>query len=170
MSLQCQMSVNAPAATAQQTPPVAATLTVFNPNAIAVSVTGADLVFTDPQGNPVRGVQANVPPLGVGQPTSIAPGATQTFGPFALVFAMAANVNSFQMVPPGAQPGATQGSAPSTVQLQIGALVYASDGSTNVAGRAGLLVSPTSEPPIGYQGGVAQFQGANNSNLVAVIL
>lgn len=168
MALQCQMAINSPSYSAGQTPPPAATLTIFNPNAVAVVVTGVELAFTDKLGQTVRPViQPSVVPIGPGQPTSVPALGTVTLGPFPMTFGSAAASSSFAMVPPGAQPANVQGSQPPQVEINIGALVYASDGSVNVAGRARVLVSYTVSPPLGYQGGVAQFGGPNNANLVA---
>lgn len=165
------MSVNAPSVTAGQTPPAMATLTVYNPNAVAVSVLGVDLVFTDPSGNPIRpSINTGVMPIGVGLTTSAPPLGLITIGPFPLVFNTVANNNPFFDLPAGSSPTNPQGALPPVVQINVGARVTASDGSINVAGVAGILVSPTSQPPVGFQGGVAQFQAPNNAVLVAAVL
>lgn len=167
MALQCQMSVNNQAYQAGGTPPQA-TLTVYNPNAVAVSVTGLELVFRNNAGAAVKPVlQPSVPPTGVGQATSVPALSSITIGPFPMAFGSVAAGSSFAMVPPGSQPSNPQGSQPLQTDINIGALVYASDGSVNVAGMARVFVSFSVAPPQAYQGGYAFFNGPNNANLTA---
>ena len=169
MALNAQLSVNLPSVTAGQTSH--ATLTVYNPNAVAVTVTGIELVWYDKMGVVVRpAVSPAVPPLGVGQPTSIAALGTQTFGPFALAVGSVAAASSFQMVPPSSLPALEKASAPPQLELWVGGLLYASDGSVNVISKARLLVSYTVAPPLGFQGGFAQFHAINNGCLLAAVL
>lgn len=145
-----------------------ATLFVYNPNAVAVVVTGVELVFKDKVGATVRPVlQPSVVPIGVGQVTSVPALSSLTFGPFPMAFGSAAAASSYDMVPPGAQPGNPQGSQPPQVEIFIGALVYGSDGSVNVAGNTRVLVSYSVPPPLGFQGGFASFGAPNNANLIA---
>ena len=166
MALQCQMSVSNPSITAGQSSQ--ATLTIYNPNAVAVSVTGVELTYADPQGAVMRpSVNPSLIPIGPGQPTAIPALTVQSFGPFPIAIATVAASNGFQSVPVGSIPNNIQGALQPVMQVFIGARVTASDGSINEAGKAGMLVSPTLSPPMGFQGGVAQFGAPNNSNLVA---
>lgn len=171
MSLTCQLSLNPTSYAAGNTPPPALSLLVVNPNAVAVAVTGFEIQFFDQLGNPQR-PPVNPPlfPFGPGQGTTIAANSSQTFGPMALPVWTAANSNTFSMVPPGAQPANPQGSQPPQREVYVGALIYGSDGSVNVAGRAKLLVSYNPQPPRGFQGGNADFAGANNAALIQAVL
>ncbi len=74
----------------------------------------------------------------------------------------AASANPFQMVQPGAQPANPQPSQPPNQTIAIGATVYGSDSSVNVADPAALNVSHGFPPPVGFQGGFLNFAGANN--------
>lgn len=168
MALTCQVVLNTTAYQAGQTPTPVASIQVYNPNATAVTVTGLEMVYTDPQGNTQRPpIAQSIPPIGVGQ-TTTAPALSSIFiGPIYLAIGSAAAASSYQMVPPGAVPANTQGAQPLQSQLFIGARVYGSDGSVNSAGSAGLLVSYSVAPPQAYQGGYAQFSAPNNAVLIA---
>jgi hypothetical protein len=171
MALTCQLSINTPSYAAGNTPPPALSLLVVNGNAVAVAVTGVELQFMDQLGNAQRPpVNPPIFPFGPGMGTTVAALSSQTFGPMALPVWMAGNVDTFIMVQPGSQPTVTQGSLPPQREVYVGALVYASDGSVNVAGRAKLLVSYNPAPPRGYQGGNADFAGANNAALIQAVL
>lgn len=171
MSLNAQLSVSRPSYQAGSTPVPVVTLTVYNPNASAVSVTGVELSYFDQSGLPTRpAVNASVVPIGVGQTTSVPALSTITIGPFAMAVGSAAAASSYDMVPPGGQPGLPQGSQQPQTEVWVGALVYGSDGSVNVAGRARLLVSYSVAPPLGYQGGFANFAAPNNACLLAGVL
>jgi len=171
LALTCQLSLSYASMQAGQTPPPQLMLQVYNPNAAAVVVTGVEMYFTDPQGN-VQRPPVNVPvvPIGPGQSTTVPALSSVNIGPFPIAVGSVAAASSFQMVPPGAQPGNPQGAMPAQSQLFIGARVSGSDGSVNDAGKAGLLVSYTIAPPLGYQGGFAQFNGPNNAVLLAGVL
>ena len=162
MALQCQVTLNYASMSAGQTPAPQATLTVFNPNASAVLVTGADIYRQTIAGQRVTSGPALVP-LIAGQST-VAALSTLTFGPFPVTFGMLANSNTFQAVVPagGQTPLNSQPSQPSQVAYQVGALVYGSDGSVNTAGLAPLLVSFAPIPPMNWQGGPMMFSAVNN--------
>lgn len=166
MSLQCQVTLNSISYSAGQTPPPQATLTVYNPNASAVSVTGVQMtarVSTDPLINRLA-MSPCVPPIGVGMTTSVPALSSINIGPFPIVVGSAANVNSFQMVNQtgNLNPVNPQGSQTPQYQLLVGASVNGSDGSSQDAGVAGILVSYASNPPLGFQGGFMQFASPNN--------
>ena len=168
MALTCNMSLNYASYSAGQTPPPMATLQVYNPNAVAVVVTGVEMTFVDSLGQTQRPcINPPLVPIGTGQTVSVPPLSSLNFGPFPLAFGTAAAASSFDMVPPGAQPPLTQGSQKPQQQFFVGARVYGSDGSVNESGRAGILVSYTVSPPLGYQGGFAQFANPNNTALLA---
>ncbi len=163
MALSCQVSLNYASYAAGQNPPPMANVFVYNPGASTVVVTGIVLTFADQFGNPVKPVVSpGLPPTGPGQ--SVAAGALSSIniGPFPIAVGSAANANSFQTVAPGALPSNPQGSQPAQSILLIGAIVYGSDGSMNVAGAASLLVSYTNPPPLGFQGGFYMFSAPNN--------
>lgn len=167
MALQCQLVSSTLAYQAGQSPPPSLALVVYNPNAGAVSVTGVELIYMTPQGVVQRpSMSEPLVPIGVGQTTSVPALSSITIGPFALAVGSVSSANSYQMVPPGTQPFNSQGAHAPQQDILIGANVYGSDGSVNVAGRARVLVSFSVAPPPGYQGGVAQFQAPNNACLI----
>lgn len=171
MALSCQLSLSYRAYTAGQTPPPAASLFIYNPNAVAVTVTGLEMVYTDAQGNPQQPVvNASVPPLGPGQPTTIAALGTTTLGPFPICVGSVGAESSFQMVPPGSLPSNPQRANRGLTNLMVAMRVYGSDGSVNLSGADRLFVSYTVAPPLGYQGGFAQFAAPNNVILVAAMV
>lgn len=175
MALTCQMTLDYSNCVAGQNPPPKATLQVYNPNASSVAVTGINIEYFD-----VNGVQMTTMPVGLSMP-AMGPGQTVTvttlasvfFGPFPIVLGSAASANTFL-----ASPAETPASQPLPRSLAhrpqqffwVGATVLGSDSSINTAGRAGLLVSFTSVPPLYSQGGVAQFNGRNNANLIAAMV
>lgn len=170
MSLQCQLTISRPSTSAGQSPAPMLLLQVYNPNASAVVVTGVQITFWDTEGRQL--IQAPVvppsPPYGPGVPTSVPTLDSILMGPFPVQVSSAANGNPFQMVPPSSRPVNAQASQRLNTNLVIGALVTGSDGSVNEAGRVQLVISSWSKPPLRFQGGNAQFNGAQNSNLVAV--
>lgn len=168
MALTCQMLVSPPSYQAGQSPPAMAILRVYNPNAVAIVVTGVQLVFKDSVGveRPFP-ILPSVVPIGYGQTVSVPATSSIDIGPFPLAFASSAAASSFERVPPGAQPSMTQGSRPPQEQIFVGAIVTGSDGSSNIAGSAGVLVSYSVSPPVAYQGGFMNFYWPNNAALVA---
>ena len=167
MALVCAMSLNTGVYSAGQTPPPQATLTVYNPNAVAVSVTGVQVTARAFGDTPINHVPMApvLPAIGPGMTTSVPPLGTITVGPFPIVVGSAANANSFQVVNQTANlnPINPQGPAlvPQTI-VMVGAAVNGSDGSVNVASEAGLTVSYSNSPPLGYQGGFLNYAGPNN--------
>ncbi len=166
MALSCQVSLNYPAYSAGQTPAPMATVFVYNPNAVAVVVTSVQMSIA-PANNPLVNslpIPPSVPPTGVGMTTTVPALSSITIGPFPIVVSSAANVNSFQAVNQtgNLNPINPQGSQPPQSRLLVGAYVYGSDGTVNVAGVAPLLVSYAIPPPVGYQGGFLQFSAPNN--------
>lgn len=163
MALQCNMTLNTNTCTAGQNG-VQATLTVYNPNASSVVVTGASVFTTTPAGQYANAVNQSVVPLGPGMTTTVPAASSITFGPFAIAASSSANANSFQMVNPSNSviPANPQPSQRPQQQLMVGAIVYGSDGSVNTAGQAGLLVSFTPPPPLNFQGGPLMFSAPNN--------
>ncbi len=166
MSLQCNVTLNYSAYAAGQNPAPMATVTCYNPNASAVVVTGINITGHTFQ-SAIQGqlpMLQSSPPIGPGMTTSVPALSSITFGPFPIVIGSAANSNQFQMVNQTGNlfPQNPQGSQPSQTRVMVGATIQASDGSVNVAGEVGLLVSYYSPPPVGYQGGFLQFNGVNN--------
>lgn len=165
MALQCQVLLNVGSCSAGQTPPPQATVFVYNPNAVAVVVTGLTMTFADQLGRRTTlAVSPCVPPIGPGMTTSVPTLSSINIGPFPITIASAANVNSFTAVNQtgNLNPVNPQGSQPPQFTVLVGAAVNGSDGSSNIAGVAPLLVSYTSSPPLGYQGGFLQFASPNN--------
>lgn len=166
MSLSCQMSLNYSSYTAGQTPPPMATLTVANPNSVAVVVTAAQIraqVLNDVATNRLAMPPASLP-IGPGMATSVPANSSITIGPFPIVISSAANVNSFQAVNQtgNLNPINPQPSQPPQFTVLVGCDVYGSDGSFNQAGTAPLLVSYQSAPPPASQGGYLQLASPNN--------
>jgi hypothetical protein len=160
------MTLNVATYVPGQNPAPMATLTIYNPNAVAVVVTGVQLqakVLGDPNINRLA-MPPSVVPIGPGMTTSVPALGTITIGPFPVVVASAANGNTAQSMGPtgSTTPVNPQGSQPLQYTLMIGADVYGSDGSYNQAGVAALLVSYLSAPPLGFQGGFLQFNAPNN--------
>lgn len=165
MALQCQLSFNAASCTAGCSPPPQLYLSVYNPNAVAVTVTGVQVYTRDISGNMTRAPAGNVSfPVGPGQPTTIAALGTQILGPVAFAVSSAANASSFQnvaQVSGSATPNDQLSQSPQSIVVAA-ATVLGSDGSSNEAGTAGLLVSYTQVPAAGSQGGfLAYFNGTN---------
>lgn len=170
MALQCQMTVNYTAYQAGQNPPPMATLQVFNPNASAIAVKGIELQYFDVRGNTISpSTNKPTPAMGPGQNGTVPALSSLTFGPFPIVFGSAANMNSFLDVstpnpPTAAQPYHMNNEVafpPQTVVL-VGAIVTGTDGSSNVAGTAPIIVSYTTPPPVSFQGGFLNFAAPNN--------
>jgi hypothetical protein len=165
MALQCQVTLNYASMTAGQTPAPQATLTVYNPNASAVLVTGANIYAQTLSGQRATSINPPTVPLIAGQSTVPAL-SSLTFGPFAITIPSMGNGSMFQHVEPvvlvNSAPANPQPSQPSYVQFQLGALVYGSDGSVNTAGVAPLMVSFAPPPPMNWQGGPLQFSAPNN--------
>jgi hypothetical protein len=170
MALNVSVSLNYDAYSAGQNPPPQATLTVYNPNASTVIVTGVKMYafdVNDPVGRELD-FASGTPPLGPNQPTAVAALGTLTIGPFPVVVGSAANANSYQSSNPvGRTLVNSQLAHPPQSILGIGCVLYASDGSVNRAAWTPLQVSYTSSPPLGYQGGFCFFNGPNNCCLVA---
>lgn len=176
MALNCAMSLNVTAYSVGQTPPPMATLTVYNPNASAVVVTSMQVTATQ-FGNTSQTlpIQQSVPPTGPGQNTTVPAGGSINIGPFPIVLASAAYVagaNPTVAQPASAEfPNNPQVSQRSRYIAVIGALVYGSDGSANVAAPVGMTVSHGFPPPIGTQGGFLNFSSPQNfANLLMGVL
>lgn len=164
MALTCNMTLNTSVMSAGQSPPPQATLTVYNPNASPVVVTGATIFTTTPAGQCTCPVSLPVVPLGPGMTTLVPALGSITFGPFAITMPSGANANPQQalnqvgnLFPLNPQP------AERPQQLFfVNALVYGSDGSVNTAGTAPFFMSYTAAPPVGFQGGPLFFSAPNN--------
>jgi hypothetical protein len=166
MALSCQVSLNVGSYAAGQNPAPMATVFVSNPGAVAVVVTSIQMqarVLNADAKNRLA-MPPSVPPTGPGMTTTVPAGSSINIGPFPIVVASAANVNSFQAVNQAGNlnPINAQGSQPAQYTMMVGAQVYGSDGSVNEAGEAALLVSYQSAPPVGFQGGFLDFGGPNN--------
>lgn len=169
MALNCALTLSRLATAVGQNPPPMLLLTVYNTAASAVVVTGVQVTFWDTVGNQLRNASV-VPPsvaFGPGATTSVPATDDIDIGPFPIVVASAANGNAYEMVPPSDQPSNMQLSQPLVWDLVIGATVFASDGTVNEASRTMLRISPQSTPPLGFQGGFANFSDGNNANLTA---
>lgn len=167
MALTCGMSLNTYAVTAGQSPGAMATLTVYNPNASAVVVTGAALTFRtlgQTQPNPSLAINPPSVPIGPGQTVSVPALGSINIGPFPIQMAMPANSSSYNSLGPVGTTltGPSQLALPSQEQIIISALVQGSDGSQNVAADVGLTVSYYTPPPLHSQGGVLQFYRPKN--------
>jgi hypothetical protein len=165
MALQCNMTLNTAVAVVGQTPAPQATLTVYNPGAVTVTVTGINLyVAALADGRLNTPTMPSVVPTGPGMATSVPSLGSITIGPFPIVVNSAGNANPAQMIPIA---GAATGYSPQASQYMqftvlVGATVYGSDGSSNTAGVAPLLVSYSPAPPPGFQGGYLNLEAPNN--------
>jgi hypothetical protein len=155
--------------TASITPPQAvyATLVVYNPNALGVSVTNVQLICT-PLGATTEAIGGNfgVVPIGPGTTTLCPALGTITIGPFPLVQPSLANGGTFYLLNNeswGSSPANAQGALPLQQNYQVNALVYGSDLSVNTAAPASFLVSYIPPPPVGTMGGVLQLNNPSNS-------
>lgn len=167
MALQCAISLNATAYAVGQTPPPMATLQVYNPGAATVVVLGVQMSFAAQGALSTQSTSASpvVAPTGPGLPVVVPSLTSINIGPFPIVVASAANANAFYGVGAGGvqvPPANPQPSQPPQWTLIVGAFVYGSDGSANIATPAGLLVSYQSLPPLGTQGGFFNFAGPAN--------
>jgi len=176
MALSCAIQT-AQLATTAGGQPVTFNLAVYNPNAVAVSVTGVQIVVA-PAGSSLA-VSAGssslmnqiVAPIGPGQTTVVPALSSITIGPMYLDLPSSnSNTAAFMGVPfPGQQWQNTNPALPGTLVLAINALVSASDGSFNMASPGGLTVSSYFPPPAGTQGGNLQFGlGANFGNFLTL--
>ena len=171
MAVNAQLSVNSPYYTAGQNPPPQCTLTIYNPNSTALFVVGVD-VYATTGGTTQRNMAflPVVPAIGIGSNVTVSPASYLTIGPFPIVVGSGANVNSYQALNQAGSvdPINRQPSQPANVQVNLGCTVYMSDGSVNEAGGATVFATYATQPPLGFQGGFANFAGPNNSVLIAV--
>jgi uncharacterized membrane protein len=170
MALTAAVTLNSGNYSVGQTPPPMANVIVANATAVAISVTGIQILATVLNGSNAQTLPTSpsVPPTGIGQTTVVPANGSIVIGPFPIVFGSAAYVAGAN--PSVAQPSSAtspanpQGSqAPQFVAL-IGATVYGSDASINTAVAAPLLVSHGFPPPLGSQGGFANFSAPTNSS------
>lgn len=162
MALQCNLTVSSGSVTAGQ--PSQATLTVYNPNASAVVVTGCSVFVTTLDGQYATAANSPSVALGPGTTTSVPTLSSITFGPFPIVVGSAAAASPFDVINQGTNifPLNPQPSQRPQQRYLVQGLVYASDGSVNTSGVAPLLVSYTLPPPMNLQGGPLMFSAPNN--------
>lgn len=168
MALNCSVGLNVTAYQAGASTMPMAIITVYNPNATSVAVTGIQMsavVYGHRSQRLPMG--QSVPPTGPGQNTLVAAGGTVTIGPFPLSIGSAAYPSSnapaiqeptFATYPINPQPTAT----PSYVVV-VGATVFGSDLSSNTASTAGFTLSSSFPPAFGSQGGAFDFSVSQNS-------
>ncbi len=162
MALQCNLTVSSGSVTAGQ--PTQATLTVYNPNASAVVVTGCSVFLTTQAGQYSTAANSPSVAIGPGTTTSVPALSSITFGPFAIVVGSAAAASSFAAVNQSSTPNPTNPQPSQRPQSAyfVQALVYGSDGSINTSGVASVLVSYTIAPPLNFQGGPLMLNAPNN--------
>ena len=161
MPLNCQVYVYQSATSGEK--PVIAAVIVTNPSATtAIAITGGALSVSQLRDGTAVPCALPMLPIGPGMPVVVPAGGTIIVGPMPLVVHSNGASNSYQSVAsPGApvapQPSDSRGEATGMHYPQftalIGATLYGSDGSVNVAGTAPLLVDVVVPPPPGYQGG-----------------
>jgi hypothetical protein len=98
MALIANMTLSSGSMVAGQSPAPQATLTVYNPNASAVLVSGARVSISTASGQQTHAGNAPTVPLIAGYSTVPAL-SSLTFGPFPVAIGSAASGNAFQMVP-----------------------------------------------------------------------
>ena len=140
MALQCQVTLNYASMTAGQTPAPQATLTVYNPNASAVLVTGANIYAQTLSGQRATSINPPTVPLIAGQSTVPAL-SSLTFGPFAITIASLANSNTFQaIIPSGGQtPLNPQATPPPPMNWQGGPLQFSAPNNLALGLVSGVL-------------------------------
>lgn len=171
MALQCQVVLSR-ATYAGESPAPMCSLFVYNPNAVAVTVISVEPRLRDVNDTgTVNRIPGQAPNffVGAGQNVTVPALSSLTIGPVPLAFGSAANANSQQTTVLGSSATSYQApqnnSQPSQkpqMQIMIGANVYGSDGSVNVAGEAGILVSCFVKPAKYSQGGIMQFRDDDN--------
>lgn len=150
------------------TPPPQLLLTVYNPNAVALQITGVRIYTRDIAGNVTRAPMMEISvPTGPGQDFIVPALGTIRIGPMSFVVPANGNASSFQAVQQtiGALPVNTQSIQPSQRPqnlIMASATVYASDGSVNEASQAGLTVSYVQGVAGGSQGGFFTYQQGSN--------
>lgn len=174
MALQCAMSFNVSYYSAGASPSPQATLSVYNPNAVAVAVTGIQLQTFDISLKPVNGpTNLATPAMGPGQNVVVPALSSLTFGPFPFVAGSAANSSSQLSVPWTASsppvPASPQLAEHQRFHVLLGGVVMGSDGSNNTITPAGVLVSYTAQPALLAQGGSLQF-GSGNNLLTGIVM
>jgi hypothetical protein len=156
MALVCSVVLSANSYSAGHTPPPSASIVCYNNGASAVVVNGVELNCrihgSSTLGSPIPMGNA-LPPYGPGAPVSVAAGGSATVGPFPVTVGSAA----------AGIGGASQPSQPADFILVVGAMVFGSDGSRNVAGEAGITVSYSLRPRANTQGGQLIFSQASNA-------
>lgn len=156
MALLCHVVLSASTYTAGATPPPTATLVCTNTGASSVVVMGVQLtgrvLGSSTLGNPVPMANA-LPPYGPGAPVVVAAGGIGRVGPFPVTVASAADANS----------SSQQRTQVPVCILMVGATVFGSDRSVNVAAEAGITVSWTIRPAFNTRGGLLDFSRPSNS-------
>lgn len=148
--------------------PAQVSVVVYNPGAATVLVTGIQ-ISASRFGSSAQTLpfQASVPATGPGQAMTVAAGATITIGPFPIAFGSAAYIGGANptVISPDAAafPNNAQPSQPTPYIATIAAMVFGSDGSSNIAAPAGILVSHSFQPPASTQGGYLNFAVPQNS-------
>lgn len=167
MALQCQMTLNTPSCSIGQSPVPMATLVVYNPNAVAVAVTGIQVTLFGPTQLPINAAfNPPTPAMGPGQ-TTVAPAVSSiNFGPFPIVVGSAGAISmpsppSLNSAPMGGNP---QVAEPPGTLLYVGATVMGSDGSVNEAGKVSLLLYPAVMQPFTLGGTLFLSNGQNMLN------
>jgi hypothetical protein len=168
MPLNCQFTIAPTAEVSGQPPPPTLALAITNPGSTSVTVTGVEVIFADRSVNPRPAATPPSLPLGVGQSAIITAGTTSNYGPFPLSTWSAAVLDPLKMMPPDSSPLSTQGFP--QFEVWVAGLVYGSDGSVNVAGRARLLLALPNAPTRTYLGGNADFSAYGDSPLTAAVL
>lgn len=177
MALVCSVVLSTTSYAAGHTPPPTASVVCHNTGGSAVVVSGVALsgrVFgSSTPGNPVPMANA-LPPYGPGAPVTVSAGGSATVGPFPVtvgsVAAAVANRSESVVVDQDeiqtvsfVRGSMIQPSQRPDFILMVGAMVFGSDGSRNVATEAGITVSYSVRPAVGTQGGQLIFSRPSNS-------
>lgn len=129
-------------------------LTVYNPTAGTVVVTGVQFFFQRlDRIHPTPSAAAMVAPVGLGATVAVPTLGTITIGPTYLAVGSAAAYTTATNPQP---------SQPQTYVLMVGAYVRASDGSVNIALPVAVQVTPWEAPSATYQDGDLNWSYGQN--------
>lgn len=166
MALQCQLYSSTTSYTPGQTPVPQAFLTVYNPNAFAVTVQSVQIVAQNILDLTITSAPGNGPVVatGPGQLVTCPALSSITIGPISLAGSNVAAGFTTTSVNQAGNPFPINPQPSQRLQtiFLLAAIVQGSDGSSNLSGTAPVLLSYYPPPQIGVAGGFLNFAGPNN--------